>query len=102
MERNYLILRDTELELIGKRNYWETKIASEALEAWVDISLKVRSSKNKEIKQFYLERLSKFHTFMQRHDKVVYDFKKLEVEYTSLYNSYTELLDVVNKLKNEF
>lgn len=100
--KNYLILRDTELTLQGIKSYWEVKTSNDALDAWADLSLKVRSSNNREIKQFYLERLEKIHTLVQRHDKVVYDFKKLEVEYQKLFDRYSEQVEVNRNLQKEF
>ena len=100
--KSHLLRRATELTLQESKSLWDTNTYNEAIDAWSDISLKVMESKNEDVKAWYQERLTKLHTLFRRQEKLLFDIKRMEVEYKKLYDRYQDEVEVNKRLQEEF
>lgn len=100
--KNYLVARDTALQLSEQRNYWQNKVEALFLESFLSLMEKVTPLPSGEAKEFWETHLLNMMPLLKRHQKVVYDFQQLEQEYNSLYKKYDEMVSLNLKLKEEF
>ena len=97
--KSHLLRRDAELTIQESKSLWDTNTYNEAIDAWSDISLKVMEAKNEDVKQWYQDRLTKIHTVFRRQEKLLFDLKRMEVEYQKLYDRYQDEVEVNKKLE---
>ena len=99
---NFLELRSTELTLIEETEAWEVNTYNEAIDAWIEVHLKVNNVKNEQSKSWYKDKLMKIHTLFRRHEKVLFDKKRLEVQYKKLYDMYQQQVELNRNLQKDF
>lgn len=100
--KNHLIRRDTELSLIEQTKHWDTKVYNEAIDAWIELTVRVNRTKNEEIRKEYLDKLNIIHTLFDRFGKLLFDKERLESEYKNLYDRYDEQVEINRNLEKDF
>lgn len=100
---NYLHERNARLTLMEKGQILDSLIEVEASSAWIDMMLKVKSSKSsEEVSNFWKDNLIKVERVINELRDVKGELCRLEAEYKSLYRKYSEMVELNSKLQKEF
>lgn len=100
---NYLHERNARLTLMEKGQILDSLIEVEASSAWIDMMLKVKSSKSsEEVSNFWKDNLIKVERVINELRDVKGELCRLETEYQKLYSRYLEVVELNRKLAEEF
>ena len=99
---NYLITLNTQYNLKEQQRYKDTLTELEGNSAYIDMLIKVKEAPESDAKDFWMDRLSKIDNVLDELKRVKYDMLTLEIAYRELYLEYDRLVNVINKLRDEF
>ena len=101
--KNYLIQRDVQLTLLQKKSWKDSTVLLEASSALCDMIIRVRQSKSKDsLKEVWLGDIEKVSNLADCVKNFKEELALLELQYANLYKEYSNLVDRITKLEEEF
>ena len=99
---NYLITRNTELELKQRKRLVDRLTLLDSQSALIELTLRLKKANDSESKDYFEERLSKLDMLINDHITLTTEYELLEVSYRILHHEYSKLVDTINNLKKDF
>jgi len=102
MDKNYLAEREARLRILERKSYKDSLVQVEASSAFIECTLKVMESNNKDAREWWTERLNKLERVLDENVTLNNELEVLEWEYKKLYNMYLEMVEINRRLQDEF